>query len=73
MNQKCLHLAQGSCLATEEYDANGPDELSVSPADRVMIVGLLVSCFDWFIGRKEATGEVGLVKTNMVKPNDIYK
>lgn len=67
-----LQFAQGSCLATEEYDANGPDELSVSPADRVMIVGLLVSCFDWFIGRKEATGEVGLVKTNMVKPNDIY-
>uniref|UniRef100_A0A8C3ANX8 SH3 domain and tetratricopeptide repeats 1 n=1 Tax=Cyclopterus lumpus TaxID=8103 RepID=A0A8C3ANX8_CYCLU len=65
--------ARGSCLATVEYDAGGPDELSVAPGDRIIIVGLLVSCFDWFTGRKEATGEVGLVKTSLVKPyTDIY-
>ncbi|XP_049424759.1 SH3 domain and tetratricopeptide repeat-containing protein 1 [Epinephelus fuscoguttatus] len=68
-----LQFARGTCLATEEYDAEGPDELSVASGDRIIIVGLLVSCFDWFTGRKEATGEVGLVKTSLVKPStDIY-
>ncbi|XP_030579159.1 SH3 domain and tetratricopeptide repeat-containing protein 1 isoform X2 [Archocentrus centrarchus] len=64
-----LHFARGTCLATKEYDAEGPDELSMAPGDRIVIVGLLVPCFDWFTGRKEATGEVGLVKTSLVKPS----
>ncbi|XP_034712591.1 SH3 domain and tetratricopeptide repeat-containing protein 1 [Etheostoma cragini] len=68
-----LQFARGTCLATEEYDAEGPDELSVAPGDRIVIAGLLGSCFDWFLGRKEATGEVGLVKTSLVKPSaDTY-
>uniref|UniRef100_A0A672YLT6 SH3 domain and tetratricopeptide repeats 1 n=1 Tax=Sphaeramia orbicularis TaxID=375764 RepID=A0A672YLT6_9TELE len=63
----------GTCVALEEYDAEGPDELSIAPDDHITIVGLLVSCFDWFTGRKEATGDVGLVKTKLVKPSgDIY-
>uniref|UniRef100_A0A3Q3G6E1 SH3 domain and tetratricopeptide repeats 1 n=1 Tax=Labrus bergylta TaxID=56723 RepID=A0A3Q3G6E1_9LABR len=69
-----LCSAGGTCEATEEYDAEGPDELSLAPGDRIIIVGLLVSCFDWFTGRKEVTGEVGLVKTSVVKPSDdIYE
>ncbi|XP_060887050.1 SH3 domain and tetratricopeptide repeat-containing protein 1 [Labrus mixtus] len=69
-----LQFAGGTCEATEEYDAEGPDELSLVPGDRIIIVGLLVSCFDWFTGRKEVTGEVGLVKTSVVKPSDdIYE
>ncbi|XP_039997285.1 SH3 domain and tetratricopeptide repeat-containing protein 1 isoform X2 [Xiphias gladius] len=68
-----LQFARGTCLAKVEYDAEGPDELSVAPGDRIIILGLLVPCFDWFTGRKEATGEVGLVKTSLVKPStDIY-
>ncbi|XP_069015148.1 SH3 domain and tetratricopeptide repeat-containing protein 1 [Embiotoca jacksoni] len=68
-----LQFARGTCLATAEYDAEGPGELSMAPGDRIIIVGLLVSCFDWFAGRKEATGEVGLVKTSLVKAStDIY-
>ncbi|XP_010764072.1 uncharacterized protein [Notothenia coriiceps] len=64
-----LQFARGTCLATMEYDAGGPDELSMAPGDRIIIVGLLVSCFEWFTGRKEATGEVGLVKTSLVEPS----
>ncbi|XP_053199783.1 SH3 domain and tetratricopeptide repeat-containing protein 1 isoform X1 [Scomber japonicus] len=64
-----LQCARGTCVAAVEYDAEGPDELSVASGDRIIIVGLLVSCFDWFTGRKEVTGEVGLVKTNVVKPS----
>ncbi|XP_036968163.1 SH3 domain and tetratricopeptide repeat-containing protein 1 isoform X2 [Acanthopagrus latus] len=64
-----LQFARGTCVATMAYDAEGPDELSVAPAERIIIEGLLVSCFDWFTGRKESTGEVGLVKTSLVKPS----
>nr|XP_043877983.1 SH3 domain and tetratricopeptide repeat-containing protein 1 isoform X1 [Solea senegalensis] len=64
-----LQFARGTCRATEEYVADVPDELSIAPGDRIIIVGLLVSCFDWFTGKKEATGEVGLVKTSLVKPS----
>ncbi|KAK7910296.1 hypothetical protein WMY93_014980 [Mugilogobius chulae] len=67
-----LQFARGSCLAAEEYDADGPDELSLAPNDRIIIVGLLVSCFDWFVGKKESSGEMGLVKTELVKPDDTY-
>lgn len=69
-----LCSARGTCLSTVEYDAEGPDELSMVPGDRIIIVGLLVSCFHWFTGRKEATGELGLVKTSLVKPStDSYE
>lgn len=68
-----LCSASGTCLATKEYDAEGPDELSIAPDDRIIIVGHLASCFGWFMGRKELTGEVGLVKTSLVKPSsEIY-
>ncbi|XP_068164501.1 SH3 domain and tetratricopeptide repeat-containing protein 1 [Antennarius striatus] len=63
-----LQFARGTCLATKEYFAEAPDELSLAPADRIIIVGLLVSCLDWFTGRKESTGQVGLVRTSLVKP-----
>lgn len=59
--------ASGTCVATKEYDAEGPDELSLAPGDRIAIVGRLVSCLGWFTGRKESTGEVGLVKTSLVE------
>lgn len=66
--------ARGTCLVTQEYDAEGWDELSVAPADCIHIMGVLVSCFDWFTGRKESTGEVGLVKTSVVRPSpDTYR
>lgn len=67
-------LARGTCLVNQEYDAEGLDELSVAPTDRIYIVGVLVSGFDWFTGRKESTGEVGLVKTSVVSPSsDTYR
>ncbi|KAM6949510.1 SH3 domain and tetratricopeptide repeat-containing protein 1 [Aplochiton taeniatus] len=65
-----FQFAKGTCEATTSYDAEGPDELSLEPGDRIIIVGRLVSCFDWFTGKLEETGEVGLVKTSLVKPAD---
>uniref|UniRef100_A0A672PXA9 SH3 domain and tetratricopeptide repeat-containing protein 1-like n=1 Tax=Sinocyclocheilus grahami TaxID=75366 RepID=A0A672PXA9_SINGR len=57
----------GVCEATEEYDADGPDELSFQAGERIIILGLLVACFEWFLGKLERTGDTGLVKTNLVK------
>ncbi|XP_077354939.1 SH3 domain and tetratricopeptide repeat-containing protein 1 isoform X2 [Festucalex cinctus] len=64
-----LHFATGTCVATVQYDAEGPDELSVSPDERIIIAGRLVSCHGWFLGMKEETRDAGLVRTSQVKPS----
>ncbi|KAM9834502.1 SH3 domain and tetratricopeptide repeat-containing protein 1 isoform 3-T5 [Syngnathus typhle] len=66
-------FAAGTCVSTAQYDAKGPDELSVSPNERIIIVGRLVSCHCWFLAMKEETGERGLLRTSLVKPSgDTY-
>ncbi|XP_056114883.1 SH3 domain and tetratricopeptide repeat-containing protein 1 isoform X2 [Rhinichthys klamathensis goyatoka] len=57
----------GVCETTEEYEADGPDELSFQAGERIIILGLLVACFEWFMGKSEKTGDIGLVKSNLVK------
>lgn len=63
-------LAVGVCETTEEYDADGPDELSFHVGDHIIILGLLVGCFEWFMGKLERTGDTGLVKTSMIKATE---
>ncbi|KAG7330270.1 hypothetical protein KOW79_006492 [Hemibagrus wyckioides] len=65
-----FQIALGICEATEVYDGNGPDELSFEAGDRIIITGLLVTCFEWFMGKLERTGEMGLVKTSLVKATE---
>uniref|UniRef100_A0A673J9J2 SH3 domain and tetratricopeptide repeats 1 n=1 Tax=Sinocyclocheilus rhinocerous TaxID=307959 RepID=A0A673J9J2_9TELE len=62
----------GVCETTDEYDANGPDELSFQAGERIIILGLLVACFDWFMGKLERTGDIGLVKTKLVKTTSSF-
>lgn len=62
--------ALGICEATEVYDGNGPDELSFEAGDRIITTGLLVTCFEWFMGKLERTGEMGLVKMSLVKATE---
>ncbi|XP_062372121.1 SH3 domain and tetratricopeptide repeat-containing protein 1 isoform X1 [Sardina pilchardus] len=64
------HLATGACVATADHDANSPDELSFEAGDHITAVGLLASCYQWFLGRREANGDVGLVQIHLVKPAD---
>lgn len=59
--------ASGICVAAKDYDAKGPYELSVAPGDRIIILGRLASCLDWFLGSKESTGALGLVRTSVVE------
>ncbi|KAF4089191.1 hypothetical protein AMELA_G00063390 [Ameiurus melas] len=65
-----FQIAVGICEATEVYDGNGPDELSFEAGDRIIIKGLLVTCFEWFMGKLERTGDMGLIKTSLVKSTD---
>ncbi|KTG39589.1 hypothetical protein cypCar_00006365 [Cyprinus carpio] len=67
-----FQIAVGVCEATEEYNADGPDELSFQAGERIIILGLLVACFDWFMGKSERTGDIGLVKTNLVKTTSSF-
>ncbi|XP_052417195.1 SH3 domain and tetratricopeptide repeat-containing protein 1 [Carassius gibelio] len=67
-----FQIAVGVCEATEEYNADGPDELSFQAGERIIILGLLVACFDWFMGKSERTGDIGLVKTNLVKATSSF-
>uniref|UniRef100_A0A8C4ZCA8 SH3 domain and tetratricopeptide repeats 1 n=1 Tax=Gadus morhua TaxID=8049 RepID=A0A8C4ZCA8_GADMO len=62
--------ARGTCRALTEYHGQGPDELSLAAGERVAVVGRLVSGFEWFLGRAEATGALGLVQTALVEPTD---
>ncbi|XP_058638548.1 SH3 domain and tetratricopeptide repeat-containing protein 1 isoform X2 [Onychostoma macrolepis] len=62
----------GVCETTEEYDADGPDELSFQAGERIIILGLLVACFERFMGKLERTGDIGLVKTNLVKTTSSF-
>nr|XP_023665175.1 SH3 domain and tetratricopeptide repeat-containing protein 1 [Paramormyrops kingsleyae] len=61
-------FATGSCVATRQSDASSPDELSFERGDVIHVVGLLVSCLQWFLGRHEGTGSLGLVRSSFVKP-----
>ncbi|TSL40973.1 SH3 domain and tetratricopeptide repeat-containing protein 1 [Bagarius yarrelli] len=65
-----FQTAVGTCEATILYDGNAPDELSFEAGDRIIIMGLLVTCFKWFMGKLERTGDMGLVKTSLVKVTD---
>ncbi|KAA0723686.1 SH3 domain and tetratricopeptide repeat-containing protein 1 [Triplophysa tibetana] len=63
-------IAIGVCETTEEYDADVPDELSFQAGENIIILSLLVGCYEWFMGKLEKTGDIGLVKTSMVKATD---
>uniref|UniRef100_A0AAR2IMZ7 SH3 domain-containing protein n=1 Tax=Pygocentrus nattereri TaxID=42514 RepID=A0AAR2IMZ7_PYGNA len=66
----CTISAVGICEAVKAYDGNGPDELSFEAGDHIIILGLLVNCFEWFMGKLERTGDTGLIKTSLVKATD---
>uniref|UniRef100_A0A6I8P3I9 SH3 domain and tetratricopeptide repeats 1 n=1 Tax=Ornithorhynchus anatinus TaxID=9258 RepID=A0A6I8P3I9_ORNAN len=62
-----LPIAVGSTLAVASYESRGPEELSFQNGDRIEIIGSLLACLPWFVGRHEATGRIGFVKTGLVK------
>ncbi|XP_043918741.1 SH3 domain and tetratricopeptide repeat-containing protein 1 isoform X2 [Protopterus annectens] len=63
-------IATGSCVSLTDYEASGPEELSFQRGDSIEIVGILVGCLHWFVGRHMSTGKTGFVRTNHVKPED---
>ncbi|RXM36291.1 SH3 domain and tetratricopeptide repeat-containing protein 1 [Acipenser ruthenus] len=67
---KDYRAAVGSCFASVYSKGNGPDELAFQTGDSIEIVGFLVSCLEWFVGKHADSGKIGLVKTRDVKPSD---
>lgn len=65
-----FQIAVGSCFASVYSKGNGPDELAFQTGDSIEIVGFLVSCLEWFVGKHADSGKIGLVKTRDVKPSD---
>ncbi|KAK1175243.1 SH3 domain and tetratricopeptide repeat-containing protein 1 isoform X1 [Acipenser oxyrinchus oxyrinchus] len=65
-----FQIAVGSCFASVYCKGNGPDELAFQTGDSIEIVGFLVSCLEWFVGKHADSGKIGLVKTRDVKPSD---
>lgn len=61
------HVATGSCLAVMNYDSAVPEEISFQEGDEIEILGYLIECMEWFVGRHLFTGHVGFVKTSHVK------
>ncbi|OXB75746.1 UNVERIFIED_CONTAM: hypothetical protein H355_013355 [Colinus virginianus] len=60
-------VATGSCLAVMNYDSAVPEEISFQEGDEIEILGYLIECMEWFVGRHSFTGHVGFVKTSHVK------
>ncbi|XP_064424080.1 SH3 domain and tetratricopeptide repeat-containing protein 1 [Latimeria chalumnae] len=60
----------GFCVATMNYEGAGPEELSFQCGDMIEIVGFLVACLQWFVGKHTTTGQTGFVKTTLVNPTD---
>ncbi|XP_013034678.1 SH3 domain and tetratricopeptide repeat-containing protein 1 isoform X1 [Anser cygnoides] len=60
-------VATGSCLAVMNYESTVPEEIGFQEGDKIEILGYLVECMEWFVGRHLLTGQIGFVKTNYVK------
>uniref|UniRef100_A0A669P4N6 SH3 domain and tetratricopeptide repeats 1 n=1 Tax=Phasianus colchicus TaxID=9054 RepID=A0A669P4N6_PHACC len=60
-------VATGSCLAVMNYNSAVPEEISFQEGDKIEILGYLIECMEWFVGRHLFTGHVGFVKTSHVK------
>ncbi|XP_062902369.1 SH3 domain and tetratricopeptide repeat-containing protein 1 isoform X4 [Mobula hypostoma] len=63
-------LGTGSCVAVVNYEGFGLEELSFKTGDRIVIIGLLSTSMQWFLGQNEATGQTGFVKITHVKPDN---
>ncbi|XP_053113456.1 SH3 domain and tetratricopeptide repeat-containing protein 1 isoform X2 [Hemicordylus capensis] len=65
-------VATGSSVAIISHESAMPEELVFQKGDRIEIIGYFLQCMQWFVGRHAATGQVGFVQSNHVKP-DILK
>uniref|UniRef100_A0A4W3I613 SH3 domain and tetratricopeptide repeats 1 n=1 Tax=Callorhinchus milii TaxID=7868 RepID=A0A4W3I613_CALMI len=63
-------LGKGSCIAMVDYEGAGLEELSFQIGHKIEIIGLLIACMQWFLGKNETSGKIGFVKTNHVRPKD---
>ncbi|XP_044538247.1 SH3 domain and tetratricopeptide repeat-containing protein 1 [Gracilinanus agilis] len=60
-------IGMGTCFAIRDHCSQGPEEMSFQDRDQIEILGILVPCLGWFLGRHSVTGQVGFVKTSHIQ------
>ncbi|XP_031799155.1 SH3 domain and tetratricopeptide repeat-containing protein 1 isoform X2 [Sarcophilus harrisii] len=63
----CNQIVIGTCFAIMDHYSQVPEEMSFQDGDQIEILGVLVSCLGWFLGRHLMTGQVGFVKTSHIQ------
>ncbi|XP_051823226.1 SH3 domain and tetratricopeptide repeat-containing protein 1 [Antechinus flavipes] len=63
----CNQIVTGTCFAIMDHYSQVPEEMSFQDGDQIEILGVLVSCLGWFLGRHLMTGQVGFVKTSHIQ------
>ncbi|XP_074085949.1 SH3 domain and tetratricopeptide repeat-containing protein 1 isoform X2 [Macrotis lagotis] len=57
----------GTCFAIIDHCSQVPEEMSFQDGDQIEILGVLVPCLGWFLGRHLVTDKVGFVKTSHIQ------
>ncbi|XP_043827624.1 SH3 domain and tetratricopeptide repeat-containing protein 1 [Dromiciops gliroides] len=63
----CNQIVIGTCFAIMDHCSQVPEEMSFQDGDQMEILGVLVPCLGWFLGKHSVTGEVGFVKTSHIQ------
>ncbi|KAG7464775.1 hypothetical protein MATL_G00169220 [Megalops atlanticus] len=64
-------IVVGTCVAAEDHNPTGQDELQFSQGDLIEVVGFLFASLDMFIGKHISSGQTGFVQKIHVKPENI--
>ncbi|XP_068926532.1 SH3 domain and tetratricopeptide repeat-containing protein 1 isoform X2 [Petaurus breviceps papuanus] len=63
----CSQIVIGTCFAIMDHCSQVPEEMNFKDGDQIEILGVLVPCLGWFLGRHSVTSQVGFVKTSHVQ------
>ncbi|XP_006893730.1 PREDICTED: SH3 domain and tetratricopeptide repeat-containing protein 1 [Elephantulus edwardii] len=61
-----LPTAGGLAIAEADCQGSGPEEMTFQEGDHVRILGAWVPGLPWCLGRHEASGQVGFVRTRLI-------
>ncbi|XP_072476238.1 SH3 domain and tetratricopeptide repeat-containing protein 1 isoform X1 [Notamacropus eugenii] len=63
----CSQIVTGTCCAITDHCSQVPEEMNFEDGDQIEILGILVPCLGWFLGRHLVTTQVGFVKTSHIQ------
>ncbi|XP_006875383.1 PREDICTED: SH3 domain and tetratricopeptide repeat-containing protein 1 [Chrysochloris asiatica] len=62
--------AGGLASALADYQGSGPEEMTFREGDLIQILGAHMPSLPWCLGRHEASGQVGFVRTRLISLQD---